>query len=159
MLLEKSMIQHVSPQSDLGFGRWLQPDQWDLAQGQLRAFKRMPLKVETKTHQRQRNQWVTNIRENRFQSPRFRAANVGFGKLNLQAAGVNHCFGVVWQQSLEAIAMALTFVGVILGIFALAKSECLGVGRVYSKSDKTFGAPSSTGTLRYDLVLCPLVTH
>ena len=29
--------------------------------------------------------------------------------------------------------MALTFVGVILGIFALAKSECLGVGRVYAQ--------------------------
>ena len=59
MLLESfGKVQHGSSMyhPNLFFVlRWFEPVQWASAQGQLRAFKRTPLKVETKTQERQKN--------------------------------------------------------------------------------------------------------
>lgn len=116
----------------------------DLAQGQLRAFKRMPTKTsasktkEPMSHEH-KGTWIS--------IPAVRAANVGWF-WEAQSSGSRSeplLRSGFFQRSLEAIAMALTFVGVILGIFALAKSECLGVGRVYAQMQ--FGAMAIGNTL------------
>jgi len=95
-------------------------------------------------HQRQRNQWVTNIKENRFQSPRFEPPMWKGSSIFRQqewTTASEWCDSGHLKQSQWLSHLSGSFWGSLplQNLSALAALE--------------------ESTLRYDLVLWPLVTH